>query len=96
MPEVGLIRIEEPSNLKVVVVIWIDVLTVITFVPVDWVSQVKVMEKVPDVVVTVAMVRVFPKEIRSCPSSKPVPEIVIVVPTEPLSGVLRVRYAGVM
>ena len=63
----------------------------ITFVPVLWASEIKVIEKVPDVVVTVAMVSVFPKEIRSYPSSKPVPEIVIVVPTEPLSGVLRIR-----
>ena len=54
-------------------------------------SQVKVKEKVPDVVVPVAMGTVPPKEMRRSPSSKPVPEIVIVVPTEPLSGVLRVR-----
>ena len=53
----------------------------------------KVMENVPDSVVTVAMVTVFPKEMRSSPSSKPTPEIVIVVPTEPLSAVAA-AFAG--
>ena len=96
MPEIGLTKIDTPSNLKVVVVNWVRVRTVITFVPVHWVLAIKVRENVPDSVVTVAMVTVFPKEMSRSPSSKPVPEIVIVVPTEPLSGDLRVRYAGVM
>ena len=56
----------------------------------------KVMENVPDWVRVVVIVWVSPKSIESSPSSKPTPCIVIVVPTEPLSGDLRVRYAGVM
>ena len=91
LPDVGLMRIDVPSNLKVVVVSWVWVLAVITFVPVHWVSAMKVREKVPEVVVAVVITSVFPKSMLSSPSSKPVPEIVIVVPTEPLSGALRVR-----
>ena len=63
----------------------------ITFVPVHWVLAMKVMENVPEVVVAVVITSVSPKSMLSNPSSKPTPEIVIVVPTEPLSGALRVR-----
>ena len=78
--------------IKSVVLRVLIVLTVMVFVPQDWVSAVNVVENVPlELDIVVVMFWCVPKSMVTVPqASKPTPFMVITVPTEPADGPRKV------